>query len=402
MAKQAWTDQWVRELPHPREGEPERVYRDPSVAGHRLTITRNRKKFEVQAKWPKRLGGKTFVVITGDALDCTVEQARDMAATMLARIRKGEDPRGRSAEKETTLGGAWTKYKERGDLRPRTRAMYDGMYRRNLEPWAGESLRTLVMNPTKAHDEHKVITKRSGPSEADHAMRLLRSIYRHAARLDTSLPGDRNPCSAVEWHGDKKRTEGAIPAKMMPAWKKQLEAVRKRSPIRAAFQILLLRLGCRPNELASSEWWQVDFKRRVFWIPEHETDGAKVEPYEVPLSSQAVAEFKKLLEARGLNSPGKDHVFPSRMGKHAKGHLVHYSEKTLSHRSNKMRHTHHTLGTRLGIKEIIVDVMEGRSIIASGSAGRGYIDTHELGPELRKGQEIINQEIDRLFAGKGR
>jgi hypothetical protein len=39
MAKKAWTDQWVRELAHPREGEAEVIYRDPSVAGHRLTVT---------------------------------------------------------------------------------------------------------------------------------------------------------------------------------------------------------------------------------------------------------------------------------------------------------------------------------------------------------------------------
>jgi integrase len=398
MAKKAWTDEWVRELPHPREGEPERVYRDPSVAGHRLTVTRNRKKFEVQAKWPKRLGGRTFVVITGDGLDCSIESAREAATTMLARIRKGEDPRGRSAEKETTLGGAWDKYCVRGDLRPKTRAMYEGMFRRNLENWKDVSLRTLVMKPTQAHDEHKAITKRAGPSEADHAMRLLRSIYRHAARLDTSLPGDRNPTSAVEWHGDKKRKDAAIPAKQMPAWKKQLESVRKKSPLRGAYQMLLVRMGCRPGELAEAEWSQVDWKRKALWIPI-----SKTEAYEIPLSPQAIAEFKKLLEARVLNAEGKDHVFPARMGKRGKGHLAQYIEpkETLSHSSGSGRHTHHTIGTRLGIKEIVLDLMEGRTILKSGAAGRGYIDAHELGPELRAAQESINQEIDRLFAGKG-
>lgn len=56
--------------------------------------------------------------------------------------------------------------------------LYQGMYRRNLEKWKDVALRTLAMNPTTAHDEHKAIAKRSGPSEADHAMRLLRSVYR--------------------------------------------------------------------------------------------------------------------------------------------------------------------------------------------------------------------------------
>jgi integrase len=216
-------------------------------------------------------------------------------------------------------------------------------------------------------------------------MRLRRTTYKHRAKLDLTLPGDRNPCSAVAWHGDRKRTGAAIPAKMMPTWKRQAEALRKESPLCAAFQVLLLRLGCRPNELASAEWPQSDFKRKTPWIPD-----SKEEPYEVPLSAQAVAEFKKLLWKRGaLNATGKDHVFPSRVGKHE--HLAQYTEPkgVLSHSSNQMRHTHHTLGTRLGVKEIVLDVLEGRSILKSGAAGRGYVDNHELGTELRQAQDSV-------------
>src|SRR5262249_53975761 len=95
---------------------------------------------------------------------------------------------------------------------------------------------------------------------------------------------------------------------------------------------------------------------------------------------------------------GNNHVFPSRMGKRGRGHIVQFSEKgRLSHYSYSMRHTHHTIGTRLGIKEPVLDPLEGRSILRSGLAGRGYIDVHELGPEIRDAQERINAEIDRLF-----
>jgi hypothetical protein len=278
-----WIDEWVRDLEHPEPGKPERVFPDPTLSGHRLVVKRTRKVFEVQADQPRRfwVNGKrkTFVVQTGDAVDTSIEQSRERAVVVLGRIRKGEDPRGRTPEREITLGGAWEEFRKRGDLRPRTLAMYEGAWKRCLTKWKDLTLRSLVDNPRMARDEHARITKDKGPSEADHAMRLLRSIYRHSARLETSLPGDRHPCSAVEWHGDRTRKDAAIPATQMPTWKNQIEAVRNESPLRAAFQMLLLRLGCRPGELASAKWEQVDFERKLFWIPV-----SKTEEYEVPLS----------------------------------------------------------------------------------------------------------------------
>lgn len=401
----AWTDQWVRELTHPQPGEAERVFHDPSLSKHRLVVTRHRKKFLVQCEVPKdhRRNGKrqTRVVIVADANDSTIEAAREKAAIVIGRIRRGEDPNGRTVERETTLGGAWEKFKQRSDLKPRTRAMYEGMYRRNLEKWKDTTLRTLVENPAMVIDEYEAITKRSGPSEATHAMRLLRSIYLQAAARDTSLPSSRNPCSGLKgkWHGDNKRKNAAIPRDLMPAWAAQVEVIRKTSPLRGAFHMLLLRIGCRPNELASAMWEQVDLKRRVLWIPD-----SKETPYEVPLSKQAVAEFKKLLEARALNAKGMDYVFPSRVGKRRLGHLVQYLEPrdVLSHSSNQLRHTHHTIGVRLKIDDRVLDPLEGRSILRSGLAGRGYIDTTELGPEMREAQDAINAEIDRLLKAKRR
>jgi integrase len=395
MAKR-WTDEWVRSLEHPDSGEPERVFHDPTLSGHRLAVKKTRKVFEVQADQPRAFwtNGKrrTFVVQTGDALDTTIDKSRERAIVVMSRIRKGEDPRDRSPERETTLGGAWEEFKKRGDLGPRTLAMYEGAWKRCLSKWKEDTLRHLVENPRLCRDEHAAITAAKGPSEAEHAMRLLRSIYRHAARLDTTLPGDRHPCSAVEWHGDKTRQDAAIPAKQMPRWKEQVDALRKKSPLRAAYQILLLRLGCRPSELASAKWAQVDIDGKLFWIPV-----SKTEEYEVPLSQQAVAEFKALLDSRALNRPGCDFVFPAR-GK--EGRLKRLSEAALSHSSNSMRHTHKTIGTVLGINELVLDVCEGRTLLKSGMAGRGYIDRGELGPKVREAQERINQEIDQLFSGE--
>ena len=41
----------------------------------------------------------------------------------------------------------------------------------------------------------------------------------------------------------------------------------------------------------------------------------------------------------------------------------------LSHSGNQMRHTHHTVGVLLGVDELILDVIEGRSLLKVGAAG---------------------------------
>ena len=343
---------------------------------------------------------KTFVVQVGDALGTGVEQARERANVIIGRIRRGEDPRDRPPGERDD---AWRRVGEvQAARRPEASHARDvrGALPANLEKWKDVTLRTLAMNPHLALDEHKAITERAGPSEADHAMRLLRSIYQQAKALDPSLPGI----------GILHRAEGLArrPQARRRGDSREGDADdgsgRSRSYARSCRCAQRSRCCCCASaaartSLLAAEWPNVDLKRKVLWISD-----SKEEPYEVPLSPQAVSEFKNLREARALNRGDRDFVFPSRVGKRGHGHLAQYTEPkdVLLRTSNALRHTHHTLGTRLGVKEIVLDVLEGRSILKSGAAGRGYVDTHELGPELRKAQDIINQEIDRLFAGKGR
>ena len=48
-----WSDEWVRQLPHPANGET--VFHDPQVSGHRLVISKTKKVFEIQRDRPSRL-----------------------------------------------------------------------------------------------------------------------------------------------------------------------------------------------------------------------------------------------------------------------------------------------------------------------------------------------------------
>jgi integrase len=259
---------------------------------------------------------------------------------------------------------------------------------------------SLAMTPAIAHDEHKRITERSGPFAANDAMKLMSAIYNYAARFDVRLPRDRHPCSAVEWNLEHGREGAAIPPEMMRQWKRQLEAMRFRSPVHAAFHMLCLRLGARPGELARSKWRDVDWKRQVLTMPL-----TKRFSYEIPLTPQALGELRKLCSLPIINrETTEDFIFPSPRMNMSGGCIQFWRETkdVLTHTGICGRHTHHTIGTSLEINEIILDVLEGRSIARVGLVGRQYVDRGSLGQGLRRAQEKIDGEIDRLFAGGAR
>lgn len=394
---QAWSDEWVRRRPHPPSGEV--VLPDPTIAGHRLVVLRTKKVFEVQRDRPKRFGErKTFKIQVGDALFVTVEQARKRAIDILGQIAKGEDPRVNRSNQPpiSTLGSAWAEYKTRRDVRPRTLEMYEGAYERCLKPWANMALATLVDSPALVRDEHRKITEERGARSANTAMTLLRSIYRNAAKLDTRLSRVRHPCEAVEWNDERPRQNAAVPSELMPTWAAQLEKLRVTSPLRASFHLLSLRLGTRPGELAARSWSEIDWDRKILTAPE-----TKTHLVEVPLSIQCIAELERTRAVGQVLYSGSPFVFPARDG----GHLARFTEEksVLSHSGNQMRHSHHTIGVLLGIDELVLDVIEGRSLLKVGaagtasSAGRGYLDRLSLGPKARVAQQHISDEIDRLM-----
>ena len=396
---QVWTDEWVRQLPHPKSGET--MFPDPQVSGHRLAVLKTRKVFEVQRDRPLRFGPrKTFKVQTGDALTTTVEEARTKAIAVLGQIARGLNPNPVKEEVvATTLGSAWAEFKKRDDLGPRTRTLYEDTYERCLKQWENETLANLCANPILARDKHRTITEERGPRTANVAMALLRSIHRHAAKLDTSLSFERHPCTAVAFHDEKPRQNAAIPTDLMPTWFAQLQKLRAESPLRALFQLLCLRLGTRPGELAARIWTDVDWDRKVITLTESKTG-----LYEAPLSTQCVVELKEAREVGKVLYPKSEFIFPAR----GNGHLVRFTERksVLSHSSNQMRHSHHTFGVLLGLDELILDVIEGRSLLKVGatgtasSAGRGYLDKLLLGPKAHKAQQAISDYIDRLISSE--
>jgi integrase len=124
--------------------------------------------------------------------------------------------------------------------------------------------------------------------------------------------------------------------------------------------------------------------------------------YEIPLTPQALDELRKLCSLPIINrETTEDFIFPSPRMNVNGGYIQLWRETkdVLTHSGYCGRHTHHTIGTSLEINEILLDVLEGRSIARVGLVGRHYVDRGSLGKSLRRAQEKIDAEIDRLFSG---
>jgi hypothetical protein len=213
MARVKFTDESIAAAAYVGVGNPEVVVPDPLLHRHRLTITATRKRFEIQAERPKKFGPRrTYVRTVGIAPMMSVAEAREKATAMLARIDAGKDPAGY----ENTLGEAWERLRARSDLRPRTLKTYTGTYDRCLSHWASTSLKTLSDNPVMSEELHRKLTEERGPIQANHALHLLRIIYRSQARRDRTLVLGHHPCTSVKWNPEKP-ADAAIPCALRRA-----------------------------------------------------------------------------------------------------------------------------------------------------------------------------------------
>ncbi|MGH7175224.1 MAG: hypothetical protein ACREGR_02610 [Minisyncoccia bacterium] len=385
-----FSDEWVAALKHPARGEPENIFPDPTLPKMRLVVSRNKKTFEVQAERPKRYGPrKTYKVQVGDAPMAKVHEARAKAIVVLRDISEGKVPSVAQAP-VTTLGAAWERFKSRGDFAPATLKGYESGYRRRLSHWNDMALQTLSHQPMLAEDLHKKITDAGHGTDANRALKLLRAIYFDAAQRDRNLSREHHPCTSVRWATERPR-EAAIPSALLPTWAIQLEKLREISPIRASYHKLCLLLGTRPGELARAKWSDYDAARGVLVMPDTKTD-----LYEIPLSTHAMAEFERAREVGKMLYPDSDWIFPADS---TSGHLARSDEpkKKLSHTGNAGRHTFKTQATILGVPDLHSDVLQGRSLLKAGLAGRGYIGRAELTEPLRKASQMINDEMERLM-----
>lgn len=123
-----------------------------------------------------------------------------------------------------------------------------------LPKWANWALAEMSERPDAIADWHAEAVKRHGATSANHAVRIVRALYRKRAKRDLRLSKVNLPTAAVDFAVERREKKGMRPTDF-PAW---FAAWNELRPIRRSFHLTNLLVGARPGELARTKWGDLD------------------------------------------------------------------------------------------------------------------------------------------------
>ena len=124
-----------------------------------------------------------------------------------------------------------------------------------LTDWKNWSLAEMSERPDAIADWHAKQVKLVGATSANHAVRIIRALYRRRSKRDLRLSKVNLPTAAVDFAIEKREKKGMAPA-AFPAWFTAWENLKK--PVRRSYHLTCLLTGARPGELARTKWGDLD------------------------------------------------------------------------------------------------------------------------------------------------
>lgn len=298
-------------LPAPATGRA--YFHDAKMPGLVLSITAaGCRSFLVYRK----LNARPVRVTLGRFPPLTVEQARRMAATTLARLAEGINP---TAERREAQARAITLSEVLNDyLAARTLKLKTVKYYRWLveDPagafadWKDKPL--LAISRDQVEWRHRQLVERS-PGIANLAFTVLSALFKFAAAryehngqpLIVSNPVKR--LSGIGAWCELPRRQGYIPPAKLGAWWQATELL---DPTPRDLLRLLLMTGLRKNEGAALRWQHIDLISRTLHVPETKNH----RPLTLPLSDWLMDLLGERLDGAAL-----PYVFPNASGR---GHFT--------------------------------------------------------------------------------
>ena len=233
-----------------------------------------------------RIGAKQRRMTFGRVSSLTVEQARQQAGELLAKVRLGQDPQ---ATKHAARKVVEVKPMTLGDVVP---LYLDYAAQRQKERTFVETKRHLAVAWAELHgaplqeiDRRAValgisrIAVRSGPISANRARAMLSALFGWAMREGIA---SNNPVNGTNKAKDEKARERALtPGELRAIWHATEGPGDYNSIVR-----LLLMTGQRREEVAAMTWEELDLERGEWLLSGERTKNGR--PHAVPLSPQAL------------------------------------------------------------------------------------------------------------------
>lgn len=347
--------------------------------------TTNARTYVVQRDLPD---GRSRRVTVGAVNEIDLDTARSRAADILDNLRRGCDPKQRSAG-DQTLGETLEEYlAARKTLRPATALSYRN-WAKHLAPWFSLPLKSITAEMVEAR--HRAIAGEvtgsgGGTTTANAALRLLRILWNHVADDTPDMPPNPVRRLRKQWYAERRR-DGMVRADEMPAF---YDAVMKlSSPTARDYLLLLLFTGMRKTEAATLRWSDIDFASRIIRVPAASTEAGR--KLDLPMSDFVF----DLLSARGAIGRG-EFVFPSGRGDHISGSmhpLTQVAEATgISVTHHDLRRTFLTVAESTDISVMVLKALVNHSL--GRDVTSGYVQMNS--ERLREPAQRVSNRIKEL------
>jgi integrase len=363
------------------------TFRDTGVVGLRLRVGVRRMSWFFFQEHRKHGTRSTTCKLLGHWPAMNVADARKDALKIAGRIAADRiEPGKRSAAKFADAMDEYlahlVRQSERRGKPARWAKNVRSLSRLYLTPqWGKWPLAEMSGSPAAVRDWHIQVTKDAGPTTANRCVQTMRACYKHAAKLNRSLP-IAFPTSAVVMNAEKP-SQKALAFEDFPKWKEAWDKIE--APIRKAYHLFCLLSGCRPGELARLRWIDVHDNEQSFTIPNAKAGRDIV----LPCSEEIAAALRM---ARDAAKEGAELVFPGLS-------YIDYRDAGLPVKGQALRHTYRTICADLEIDELISHYLMGH---APQGISQKYIATLILqnGPAMRAAQERISKRIVSLLGLK--
>jgi integrase len=238
-------------------------------------------------------GGRTAPhrrVVIGRTDSMAPDDARRLARELLIRVARGEDPAQAQANRSgfPTLAEAFEEYLTANpDRKEQTARFYRALMRNCFADWLARSLDKIARREVEAR--FHLVSNRRGRTVGNHALSLLRSVYR---RPCVDFEGLRNPveqwlAGGGRYHRVVRRRISA-PSEVLPRWRRGIEAEVIVPATRDIFWCGFY-TGLRVSEVFSLRWERVSLSRRLLRIDETKTG----EPLLLPITRQLAAVLER-------------------------------------------------------------------------------------------------------------
>ena len=255
------------------------VYWERELTGFGVRVRKSgRKNYVVQT----RVGGKLRWFTVGQHGPFTPEDARTAALEILARARRGIDPRIKSTKPRpapvvTDLSKRFLEEYVSAHCKPNTRVEYGRSVNLSIDPAIGGKKVSEVARGDIAALHHAM---RDRPYQANRTLAVLSKMFSMAEVWGWRADGS-NPCRHVKRYKERPRERFLTPEEADRLGAVLREAEHDMPAAVTAFRLLLL-TGCRLSEIRTLRWEQV--KADVIELPDAKTGGRVV-----PLGPEARA-----------------------------------------------------------------------------------------------------------------